>query len=341
MTRMKVGKIAAWAGGVALLLAGAACLCFFSSFSSKSATAYLYVDADDNVDSVYAKLTAAAEPSTLLGFRMLSFATGYDKRVKPGRYAVEPSVSTLTLFRRLRNGSQSPVRLTIPVVRTMDRLAAKLSAALQPDSATWASLFADEAFCQKYGYDTATLPALFIPNTYEVYWTVTPDEFMRRMKKENKAFWDDTRRRKAQEAGLSETEVVTLASIVEQETANDAEKPMVAGMYLNRYRRGMKLQADPTVKFALKQFQLRRILNVHLAADSPYNTYKYAGLPPGPICIPSLASIEAVLNYAHHDYIFMCAKEDFSGTHNFAATGEEHMMNARRYAEALDKRGIK
>ena len=161
------------------------------------------------------------------------------------------------------------------------------------------------------------------------------------MKRESEKFWTTVRKNKAEKARLTPEEVITLASIVEKETANNQEKPDIAGLYLNRLRRGMKLQADPTVKFALQDFGLRRILNKHLTCDSPYNTYVYAGLPPGPICLPSIASIDAVLNHTEHNYIYMCAKEDFSGTHNFAATYEEHKANARKYVQALNERGIK
>ena len=341
MEKKKIQRAALIAGAVLLIIALSSYFLFLAPISGRSTTSYLYLDANDDIDSVYAKLDTAARPHQLLGFRLLDACLGYHKNIKPGRYAVTGSTSTLRLFRNLRNGSQTPVRITIPVVRTMDRLAAELARHLEPDSATLSRCFRDEAFCERYGCDTATLACLFLPNTYEMWWNTTPDQLLRRMQRESRAFWTPTRQEQARKAGLSENEAITLASIVEQETAVDAEKPRVAGMYLNRLHRGMKLQADPTVKFALGDFSLRRILHGHLAIDSPYNTYKYPGLPPGPICIPSLASIESVLNYEHHDYVYMCAKEDFSGTHNFATTGKEHMENARRYAEALDRRGIR
>lgn len=330
--------IAGGAAGVCLLLAWVA---LFGSFSSHKDSVYVLIDSDDTADSVYTKLQAAADPTQMLAMRMLGVATGYGKRVRPGRYGIDPSEGSLKVFRRLRNGQQTPVRLTIPSVRTLPQLAARLSQVIEADSATLAAAFTDDSVCAAYGLDTATMACLFLPNTYEVYWNITPTQLLDRMKRESRAFWTTARKEKAQAAGLTPCEVITLASIVDQETANDAEKPMVAGMYLNRLRQGMKLQADPTVKFALQRFDLRRILHEHLAADSPYNTYRYEGLPPGPICIPSLASIEAVLDYAHHDYIYMCANEDFSGTHRFAVTYAEHMQNARRYAETLNERGIK
>ena len=185
------------------------------------------------------------------------------------------------------------------------------------------------------------MPALFIPNTYEAYWNTDAEAFIQRMKKEYERFWTQERKDKAQACGLTPVEVSTLASIVEEETANGPEKPMVAGLYIKRLNKGMLLQADPTVKFGLQEFGLKRILFKHLEVDSPYNTYKHAGLPPGPIRIPSIQGLESVLNYTQHHYIYMCAKEDFSGTHNFAVTAAQHQANARRYQQALNRRKIK
>ena len=329
------------------LAAAAAAVCavayylVFSAFNTQGGSSYLYIDADDSFDSVCAKLDTAAGTRQLAGLRLLAMATGYGDHVRTGRYDAGGGVSTLGLLRRLRNGSQTPVRLTIPNVRTMDRLAARLGAVLMADSAAWAHCFGDSATLAAFGTDTALLPCLFIPNTYEVYWDVTPRGLLGRMQRESEAYWIPERLALADSAGLTPDEVIVMASIVDQETANDAEKPMIAGMYLNRLHQGMKLQADPTVKFALKRFDLRRIYHDQLLTDSPYNTYRYEGLPPGPICIPALSSIEAVLHFARHDYVYMCAKEDFSGTHRFARTYAEHMQNAQRYAEALNRRGVR
>lgn len=312
---------------------------FFSAIFPRDVTGtHIYIDEDDTADSVRVKIEKSVT-STTSGFSILSFLSGYE--VKTGCYAIEPDESMFRLFRKLKQGRQSPVRLTIPNVRTMDRLAGTLGKELMLDSATFARHFADSAFCEHYGYDTATLACLFIPNTYEVYWNTSLEKFMQRMQKENKAFWTEERLEKARQANMTPNEVVTLASIVDEETANNAEKPMVAGMYINRLNTGMPLQADPTIKFALKNFSLRRIYHNMLDADSPYNTYRNTGLPPGPIRIPSIAGIDAVLNYVKHDYLYMCAKEDFSGTHNFARTYAEHLANAARYSAALNKRGVK
>lgn len=312
---------------------------FFSATFDIRETAHLYIDEDDTADSVRTKIKACAAPGTTSGFSVLAALSGY--KAKTGCYAIEPDESMLRLFLDLKRGRQTPVRLTIPNVRTLDRLAGALGRRLMLDSAALARQFADSAFCRRYGYDTATLACLFIPNTYEVYWNIGLEDFMLRMQKENKAFWTEERRAKARAADMTPEEVVTLASIVDEETANNAEKPMVAGMYINRLRTGMPLQADPTVKFALRDFSLRRIYHNMLDTDSPYNTYRNTGLPPGPIRIPSVAGIDAVLNHVEHDYLYMCAKEDFSGTHNFARTYREHLANAARYSAALNKRGVR
>ena len=231
--------------------------------------------------------------------------------------------------------------LTIPEARTMEKLAAVLGRWLMMDSVEVATALTDNSYCQRWKYDTCTIAALFVPNTYEVYWNVTLDRFMERMVKEHAAFWNEERQEKAKAIGLTPNEVCTLASIIDEETANTAEKPMIAGMYINRLHTDMPLQADPTVKFAMKNFALRRIYRDMLLFDSPYNTYRNTGLPPGPIKIASIKGIEAVLNYVKHDFLYMCAKEDFSGTHNFAVTYNEHLRNAARYAAALNRRGIK
>ena len=196
-------------------------------------------------------------------------------------------------------------------------------------------------YYKNIGYEKETLPSLFIPNTYEVYWDIKPEYLMIRLMKERRKFWNEDRLAKAKALNMTPEEVATLASIVDEETNNNAEKPIVAGLYINRLKRNIPLQADPTVKFALGDFARKRILLADLEVESPYNTYKRTGLPPGPIRIATIAGIESVLNYARHDYIYMCAKEDFSGTHNFATTLSQHNANARRYQEALNKLNIK
>ena len=319
-----------------ILLLGAIYHCYLADFSKSDSTQYVYIDNDDTQDSVSAKLKPIASNVSLMAFNTLARSTNYGSHIKTGRYAIPPHVNTLTIFRNIKNGHQEPVRLTIPESRTMDRLAGALSRKLMLDSTVVAILLNDNDFCAKQGYDTATIPSMFVPDTYEVYWNTPLENLMARLKKEHDRFWNANRIAKAQALGLTPEEVCTVASIIDEETANNAEKPMIAGMYLNRLKKGMPLQADPTVKFALK-----RIYHDMLKFDSPYNTYKNVGLPPGPIKIASVAGIDAVLNRVDHEYLYMCAKEDFSGTHNFAKTYQEHLRNAAKYAKALNERGIK
>lgn len=314
---------------------------FFAKQFQLSKTTYIYIDRDDNLDSVYHKIIRAGKPKSMFGFQYLAEKEHYGNEIRTGKYAINPGDNMRYLYRRLSMGYQTPVNLTVPSVRTLDRMVRAVSRQLMIDSVDIAKLISDSAYYTGMGYSKETLPSLFIPNTYEVYWNMSADAFMKRMQKEHAAFWNEERRKKAESIGLTPEEVSTLASIVEEETANGPEKPMVAGLYMNRLKKGMLLQADPTVKFGLQEFGLRRILFKHLEVDSPYNTYKYPGLPPGPIRIPSIQGLESVLNHAQHNYIYMCAKEDFSGTHNFAATLSQHMANARRYQQALNRRKIK
>jgi UPF0755 protein len=299
------------------------------------------VHPDYDTQRVGELLSSAVEFKTMRGFAPLMRHYKYDYCVKPGNYAIRPGDSMRDICLRLLSGNQTPVKLVVPSVRTLDRLAASVGKQLMADSASVMALLTDKHLLDSLGYKPETAPCLFIPNTYEVYWTMTPEQFVARMMKENRRFWNDSRLSKAKALGLTPCEVMTLASIVDEETIKNDEKPMVAGLYLNRLKRGMLLQADPTVKFALGDFGLRRILHAHLRTDSPYNTYKYVGLPPGPIRIPSVSAIESVLNPAKHSYIYMCAKEDFSGYHNFATTFGQHKANARRYQQELNKLGIK
>ena len=332
---MKRRQVALMSAALACVMACTAYAIFFAKIgtcSHKGEPHYIYIDKDDNADSVCAKSS--------IGWRWKVYAAALPYKVRKGCYLISPEASALATYRMLRNGHQAPVRLTIPSTRTMERLAGKLAHKLELDSTAIADALTDSAFCARYGYDTATIPSLFVPNTYEVYWDITLDNFMKRMQKEHEAFWNKERQLLAKSLDMTPEEISTLASIVDEETANDGEKPMVAGMYLNRLRIDMPLQADPTVRFALGDFSIRRVRHEHLKVESPYNTYINTGLPPGPICIPSIAGIDAVLHHKEHPYLYMCAKEDFSGTHNFAVTYSEHLKNARLYAKALDERNI-
>ena len=335
-------KIYLWGSMAVVLLIVVFTYCYlFSDLSKSTQTEYVYIDSDDTQDSVFSKIQPIANAIPMSGFATLVRHSGYADNIRTGRYAIRPGEGSLKVFRHLKNGLQSPVNLTIPEVRTIDRLAGVLSRKLMLDSAEVANHLGDSTYCARWGYDTATVAALFVPNTYDIYWNVSLDRFMERMEKEYNKFWNSDRRGKAEAMGMTPVEVATMASIIDEETANNAEKPMIAGMYYNRLKADMPLQADPTIKFALKDFALRRIYNKLLHIDSPYNTYRNEGLPPGPIKIASIAGIDAVLNHVQHDYLYMCAKEGSSGTHDFARTYQEHLQNAARYTKALNERGIK
>lgn len=324
-----------------LLLGGAFGLPLLRNVSSTNEPVLIYLDQDDNFDSLTVKIKATGKAEMNRGMRLAAQLLQYEDRVRPGCYDVGSGQCAWNVIRRLRAGDQFPIRLTIPQTWTKEQLAARLSRQLMADSASLASLFNDPEALKAYETRPEMLVSLFVPDTYEVYWTITPEALLKRMAKEYKAYWTAERKALAEQQGLTPDEVAVLASIVDKETTNVDEMPMVAGMYLNRLRTNMPLQADPTVKFALGNFALRRLYNSHLACDNPYNTYKYTGLPPGPICVPSPQAINAVLHPAQHNYLYMCAKEDFSSAHNFAATYAEHLANARRYQQALNQRNIK
>ena len=303
-------------------------------------TQYVYIDRDDNLDSIYNKVRQTGQAGNLTGFRWMARYREYAWCIHTGRYAIHPGENVYHVFSRLYRGYQEPMNLTIGSVRTLDRLARNVGEQLMIDSAEIAAPLSDSAFIHRLGYTPETLPALFIPNTYQVYWNMSVEEFFQRMQKEHAAFWNEKRRAQAQAMHMTPEEVATLASIVEEETNNNAEKPTVAGLYINRLHANMPLQADPTIKFALQNAGIRRITNADLNIDSPYNTYLHTGLPPGPIRIPSIVGLDAVLNYTRHNYLYMCAKEDFSGTHNFASNYRDHLRNARKYWNALNRRKI-
>ena len=260
--------------------------------------------------------------------------------IKPGRYRVRKGLTARALVRMLHAGEQEPVRLTFSNVDHLQELAGRLGRALEPDSIAFLKLFLDPDVQRDAGLDDATMISLFLPNTYELWWTTSPERFVARMKQEHAAFWTDERRAQAKTHGLSSAEVATLASIVQAETVRMTDAPTIAGVYLNRLRIGMPLQADPTLKFALGTGEVQRLLNRDKEVDSPYNTYRNTGLPPGPINMPEPRFIDAVLSAPKHEYLYFCARADLSGYSDFARTYEQHLVNARRYQKALNARKI-
>lgn len=267
----------------------------------------------------------------------------YKEHVRPGRYRVLAGMSNSELINMLRAGNQEPVILTFNTIHTKQQLAGRVGARLEADSAELLKMLNDGEYLNtKFGLNTDNILSLFVPDSYEFYWNTNAEEFMQRMAKEYKNFWSQERKNKAKLAGLTQSQVSILASIVQEEQNRfDDEKPIVAGLYINRLHKNMLLQSDPTVRFAIGDFSLNRILNKDLEIDSPYNTYKFTGLPPGPICIPEVTSLDAVLSYDHNDYIYMCAKDDFSGRHNFSKTLEQHLVYAKKYQLALNQKNIK
>lgn len=304
-------------------------------------TVYIYIDDKKDYDKLIKDIKDSAKVEDIGNFNRLASWMKYNGRtIKSGRYAIKPGTTIRTAIQQLRSGAQTPVRFTFNNIRTKEDLVIRVSEQLMIDEVSLYAALENQQICQNYGFTKESVVAMFIPNTYDIYWDISVDTFLKRMKKEYDTFWNEDRKIKASQINLSPIEVSTLASIVEEEATYTDEYSTVAGLYLNRLKRRQLLQADPTVKFAVGDFELRRVLNKHLETDSPYNTYKYAGLPPGPIRIPSIKGIDSVLNYKKHDYLYMCAKEDFSGRHNFAKTLTEHNKNAANYRAALNRQGI-
>ncbi len=309
----------------------------------KEAT-YLYIPSG----AVYATVMDSLKKNNIiqdeLSFSFLAKLLKYQERVKAGRYRIEKNMGNLAAIRLLRAGLQEPVKVTFTNVRLKEELPGKICKNLEADSTTFAAMIDDPEFVKKWGFDTVSITTMFLPNTYEFYWNTSAEQVLERFHKEYKKFWTEERKQKAKAIGFSPVKVSVLASIIEAETNQNDEKRRMAGTYINRLtaeETNRRLQADPTLKFALKNFGIKRILNVHKEVNSPYNTYKYPGLPPGPINLPSVASIDAVLNYEKNDYLYFCAREDFSGHHTFAITYADHLANARLYQAALDKRNIR
>jgi len=301
----------------------------------------VYIPTNSNFDEVKTLLYEHGFIINRKSFEVLAKRKKYDQHIKPGRYILYNEMSNLELINILNGGLQTPVKVVFSHIRNKEQLAKKVSDQIEADSASIAILLNDSTFVQEWDMTPDNVSTIFIPNTYEFYWNTQAKAFLDRMFAEYKKFWNDERNERAKRIGLSRHEVITLASIIDKETLKDMEKPTIAGVYMNRLNKNWLLQADPTLVYANGDFTIRRVLNSHKDIESPYNTYKYPGLPPGPICIPSIASIDAVLNYDEHDYFYFCAKDDFSGYHSFAKSYTQHKRNARKFQKALDARNIK
>ncbi|TKG96158.1 endolytic transglycosylase MltG [Puteibacter caeruleilacunae] len=338
----KAGKYAMVIFAAALILTAAKAFQLFGYIFDENVKipGGIYIKQDASIEEVLDSLNTKQILVDVKAFNWVADKKKYPDNIKPGYYTFKRGLNTNQLVNILRSGQQTPVKLTFNNVRFKEEFAEKVSKYIQPSKDDILKLLNDPGFATKFGYKTNTISAMCIPNTYEVYWTITADELFNRLKKEHDRFWNKERKQKAETLKMTPEEVTTLASIMQEETQKNDEKKRMAGVYINRLKRGIPLQADPTVKFAVGDFSIRRILNEHLDIDSPYNTYKYKGLPPGPINFPDISSIDAVLNYEKHSYLYFCAKEDFSGYHNFARTLREHNKNARKYHRALNKKKI-
>ncbi len=323
-----------------LLAAGVIVINYYRTYiaSNTEGKGLIYVYGSDSYADLLDKVNGCGAVRDFDSFRKAAKGMRLQEGFRPGRYEFTAGKSNKYLVRMLALGWQTPQNVTINgYVRSMERMAALVCSKFEADSAEFVRTFSDSSIRDSLGFNEANYISLIIPNTYQFYWTTTPRAFLERMKKEYDAFWTEERMAGADAIGLSRDEVVTLASIVVEESKYEPEQPRIAGVYMNRLKRGMPLQADPTVLFALGEPRPKRVLKKHLEVDSPYNTYRYRGLPPGPITIPTIKAIDAVLNYERHNYLYFCARETFDGQHNFAVSLTEHNANAARYQRALSR----
>lgn len=324
---------------IATLLLFSACM--FNKPVSECPDYRIFIRPDDTADSVLRSIIQSDPLAKTKALKFILDRRDYDSHIRTGCYTVKSGALPKQVADMLTGGMQTPVRLTINSTRTVGQMAKAIAGQVMIDSASIVNRLSDPVFLDSIGYTPANVYCMIIPNTYEVYWNISADALISRLVRERDRFWNRERQDKAGSIGLTPQQVTTLASIIEEETAKNDELPIVAGLYMNRLHRNMPLQADPTVVFALGGERPKRVLKVHLEVDSPYNTYRYPGLPPAPIRFVSTRSIDAVLNYSKHNYLYMCAKEDFSGNHNFTSSLSQHNANAARYQRALSKAGIR
>ena len=302
---------------------------------------YLYIKTGSGFADVLKTVEQKGIVKDTTTFMQVAYSEKYENRVKPGKYRLHKGMGNKKLIRMLALGEQEPVKIAFQNVRLKETFAGMVGKKLEADSASIIHLLDSTAYLKPFGFTPDDVYVMFMPNSYKMYWNGSAEKFFARMNDEYQKFWTPERKDQAKAAGLTPVQVSILASIVDAEALHDNEMPAIAGLYLNRLNRGMKLEADPTVIFALKDFTIKRVLNKYLVFNSPYNTYLNTGLPPGPIMMPSVSAVKAVLNYKKHNYIYMCAKDDFSGYHNYATNMADHLVNAHKFQEALNQRNIK
>ena len=302
---------------------------------------YLYIHTSATYQDVLKTIQDEHILKDISSFNWAAENMKYSTRVKAGRYHLKSGMSNRRLINMLASGTQEPVTLSFHNLRQKADFSGFVSKKIEPDSASIIRLLDSSQFVEKYGFTTDNVYSMFIPNTYQLYWNTSPEKFFKRMYVNYEKFWTPERKQKATDMNLTPVQVSVLASLVDAEALHDDEMPTIAGLYLNRLKKSMRLESDPTIIFALNNFTIKRVLKKYLSTESPYNTYLHTGLPPGPVMMPSVHAIDAVLNYKKSDYIYMCAKEDFSGYHNFATNMADHLANAHKYQRALDERNIK
>jgi UPF0755 protein len=331
---------------VGLLLATAAWKIYEDVLSpsvniEKGQTTYLYVHSSENFETLAGEIEGKKVLRNTDALRRLVTLLGYENRIKPGRYTLTHDMSNLELIRLLVSGKQDAFDVIFRYAERKEDFASFWGKNLEADSVALLATLNDSAYAAQFDLSTENILTLFIPNTYNLYWNTSSNKLLNKLTDAYEDFWDLARIQKAEQLALTKAEVSILASIVQKETFKKEEMPIVAGVYYNRLKKGMLLQADPTVIYAMNDKSIRRVSGAMLNSESPYNTYRKTGLPPGPICIPSVQAINAVLNMNRHKYIYFCAKEDFSGCHNFAETFSQHQQNARKYQRELNRRGIR
>ena len=339
--KKKNSRLGVWIAIILILAAGFAILSLFGpNTGAFTKGEYLYIQTGADYDKVKGALSDGGFVKDMTTFNLIAEGLGLPSHIHPGKYRINRGMSNFKIVRMLRSGKQTPVKIVINKLRTKGELVAVLDSNLEAGPDTLWQMIRDAAYLAQFGLDTNTMMCAILPDTYEFYWNSSADKAFRKIAKNYTRFWDDNHKHAAAKQGLTPVQAIIVASIVEEETNMSEDKPKIASVYLNRKRTGMKLQADPTVRFAQGDFSIRRIAGAMLDNPSPYNTYKYEGLPPGPICTPTAATIEAVLQAPKTTYLYFCASPDFSGHSAFATNYDEQLKNAHAYQQALDARGI-